>query len=82
MVSGSHFQLCGFKDGKLTADHANQRLGNFPMPRHGRTLAISRILENGMTVPFANQHATMSSEMANQVPSLHGVGVATCVEMC
>lgn len=66
----------------MAADRPDQWIGDLAVARDRRAPPIGQILENGMAVPLADQGAAVLFEMANQIASLHGAGVATCSEMC
>ena len=40
------------------------------------------IFVNRMAVSFSCQHTAVAVQVTNQIPALHGLGVATCCENC
>lgn len=71
-----------FGNTPLPANGANERLRNFPMTRHWRTLIRLCVLVDPVAAPFAREAATVRLQMTDYLASFHGMVVPMLTEMC
>src|ERR1035438_210583 len=65
---------------QILADTSRSRSLDLLMPRHGGSPLHLRVVIDGMFGAFAEENATVTFEMAQQVNTLHQIGRASCRE--